>query len=76
MLVSGIFIGLQESRSLAETSQGLFWGGGGEQWGVNSWTLLLEGFPQRVLTYKRAGDETHGKVSAAKRSLGKIGKVA
>lgn len=29
MLVSGIFIGLQESRSLAETSQGLFWGGGG-----------------------------------------------
>lgn len=25
-MVSGIFIGLQESRSLAEMSQGLFWG--------------------------------------------------
>lgn len=74
MLVSGIFIGLQESRSLAEMSQGLFWGesSGESTAGHYYWKAFHR---ERSLTKELEMKRT-AKFPRAKRSLGKIGKVA
>lgn len=74
MLVSGIFIGLQESWSLAEMSQGLFWGesSGEPTAGHYYW----KAFHREHSLRKELKRKHTAKFPCAKRSRGKIGKVA
>lgn len=74
MLVSGIFIGLQESWSLAVMSRGLFWGkrSGEPTAGHYYWKAFHR---ERSLAKELKMKHT-AKFPRAKRSRGEIGKVA